>query len=484
MNSTTLSPTALAQNAAYTQEYLAYLSEDTHDEANRRLAWARMGEGTAFYQGKPNAISYVSRIFGEETRTFMSTLSQTAYHIMCKVIIAYQHDPKIRALFHFDKRVERLVQLPSCISEPLPLTRVDFMLDETNGAVHFCEFNTDSSSGMDETRNATSSLAPTTPYQEFCAQHPCKNDLAQLFDGWVDTFLDLLRKPSQEHTPSPANHSDEPSESTQPTHVGIIVCLEDAHPHIGELQTYAEVFEAHGVSCSVYDVRELEFDGKNLRGKHAYYGRDNTVIDAIWRFCIVVDLLKYWDQVSPLISAVECGAVRMIGAFSTQIVHDKQLFALLRHPLMQALFSPDEQRFIEEHIPETHFLDEAGLDLEEIAANPQKWVLKPTDWYASINVVAGPDCTPEAWAAHLESARSDPHTTYIVQRFYAPSQTPTIPLYGNEADFSAPPTTVGNLFGAYVYAGGFAGLYVRQGPHDVIGTAREGLVAPVLWVDE
>ena len=98
--------------------------------------------------------------------------------------------------------------------------------------------------------------------------------------------------------------------------------------------------------------------------------------------------------------------------------------------------------------------------------------------------MAGPECTPDEWKAYLEQAVQNSETSYIVQRFYPPSQTTTIPIYGNATDFEAAPTSVGNLFGAYVYAGKFAGLYVRQGPHEVIGTAREGLVAPVLWVAE
>ena len=470
MNLDTLSPSARAQNTHFTCEYLNLVSEDPHDVADRQLAWARMGEGTAFYHGKPNAFSYVPRIFGKDTREFFANLAQTAYGIMSKVLDAYANNQEIRKLFRFDPRVEKLVSLPVLYEVALPLTRVDFMLDETTGDFHFCEFNTDSSSGMDETRNATNAVSATHPYQEFLTRHQCTNDLDELFEGWVQTFLELARGNQTLYD--------------RPLHVGIVVCLEDPHPHIGELQTYAELFEAAGVSCSIYDARELAFDGTTLTGKHAYFGKDNAPIDAIWRFCIVVDLLKYWDEVQPLIEAVEHAAVPMIGAFNTQIVHDKQLFALLRHPKMQALFTPEERAFIADHIPETYFLDEAGLDISAIVANPHEWVLKPTDWYASINVVAGPECTPDEWKAYLEQAVQNSETSYIVQRFYPPSQTTTIPIYGNATDFEAAPTSVGNLFGAYVYAGKFAGLYVRQGPHEVIGTAREGLVAPVLWVAE
>ncbi len=482
MNFDTLSPAALTQNTHFTCEYLNLVAEDSHDEADRQLAWARMGEGTAFYHGKPNAFSYVPRIFGKDTREFFANLAQTTHSIMTKVLDAYAHDQEIRKLFRFDPRVEKLVSLPAPYDLALPLTRVDFMLDETTGDFHFCEFNTDASSGMDETRNATNAVCDTRPYQEFLARHQCTNDLGALFEGWVQTFLELAR--SCECARVDDSPSDEQPRSDRPLHVGIVVCLEDPHPHIGELQTYAELFEAAGVSCSIYDARELAFDGTTLTGKHAYFGKDNAQIDVIWRFCIVVDLLKYWDEVQPLIEAVEHFAVPMIGAFNTQIVHDKQLFALLRHPNMQALFTPEERAFIADHIPETHFLDEPGLDIAAIAANPHDWVLKPTDWYASINVVAGPECSPDEWKLHLDQAVQNPETSYIVQRFYPPSQTSTIPIYGNPADFEAAPTSVGNLFGAYVYAGEFAGLYVRQGPHDVIGTARDGLVAPVLWAAE
>ena len=506
-----LSPDALAQNRQFTSEYLSLVANDPSDEKHRRLAWARMGDGTAFYHGKPNAFSYVPRIFGDQTRDYFAQLSQTAYRIMCKVLDAYHRDPAVRALFRFDPRVERLVELPLRYQATLPVTRVDFMIDAASGDVHFCEFNTDASSGMDETRNALNAVCQTAPYQEFCARYQCDTDMDSLFDGWVQTVRKLAfgaatgaGAPAAASTTASASGlaaaipdaaaatldaaAAIPEQVAQSSdarpHLGIVVCLEDPNPQFGELQTYAELFEAAGISCSIYDVRQLDFDGTRLFGKCAYYGRDNVAIDAVWRYCIVVDLLKYWDEVQPFINAIERGAVCMIGAFDTQIVHDKQLFALLRHPLLQALFTPDERHFIDRHIPETHFLDDEVLDLKTVADNPRDWVLKPTDWYASINVVAGAECSRKEWQAHLETALRNSDTSYLVQRFYAPSQTTTIPIYGNAGDFFAAPQLVGNLFGAYVYDGSFAGLYVRQGPHDVIGTARDGLVAPVLWVKE
>ncbi|MDO4290183.1 MAG: hypothetical protein Q4C41_03015 [Eggerthellaceae bacterium] len=524
----------------YTQEYLDAIARLKGDEEGRRAAWRRMAAGTSLWQGEPTAFSYVPRFFGEATQERFAQVTRTAYGIFAKVIARYRADEAYRREFRLDPRVEELVLLPQGYAEPLPMARIDLMLDERTGALHFCEFNTDSSSGMNETREALAALESTRPYQEFAARHVVETDVERQFSGWVRTFARIWEQSagaqrwrervaeegaigsagvanadtSASVATDVCTRASQAGEGARPQ-VAIVACLDSPNPDIGELETYRTLFEQAGFACSVFDARQLAFDGERLVGRHALAGSSNVKIDCIWRFCIVVDLLDHWDEVQPFIEALRQQKVEMIGSFATQLIHDKQLFAVLRRPATQVFLNDEERAFVRDHIPQTYFLDDPALDLEAVRRNPARWVIKPTDWYESKNVVAGAETAPEEWSrliderlgtgtgantgastpgascASIAAAAETPDpfsgvdtgdSPYLVQEFFAPHRTPTIPLYGREADFTAEPQPFGNLIGLFMHAGQFAGAYLRQGPYNVTGSAKEGIVAPVLWV--
>lgn len=517
----------------YTQEYLDAIARLHGDEEGRRAAWRRMSAGTSLWQGEPTAFSYVPRFFGETAQERFARITRTAYGIFAKVIARYRADEAFRREFRLDPRVEELVLLPQGYAEPLPMARIDLMLDERTGELHFCEFNTDSSSGMNETREALAALEHTRPYQEFAARHTVETDVERQFAGWVRTFARIWEKSEgaqrwRERVGAAAGSNgvgggkgvdagagegaSRSGEGARPQ-VAIVACLDSPNPDIGELVAYQELFDQAGFACSVFDARQLAFDGERLIGRRALSGPSNVAIDCIWRFCIVVDLLDHWSEVQPFIEALRRQKVEMIGSFATQLIHDKQLFAVLRRPATQAFLTDEERAFVRDHIPQTYFLDDPSLDLEAVRRNPARWVIKPTDWYESKNVVAGAETTPEEWswliderlgagagmgapnasrAAVAAAAEApDPFSSvdtggspYLVQEFFAPYRTPAIPLYGREVDFTAEPLPFGNLIGLFMRAGQFAGAYLRQGPYNVIGSAKEGIVAPVLWVAE
>lgn len=462
--------------APLTREYLDIIDDLGGDEAGRRAAWKRMAAGTAYYRGEPVAFDYVPRVYGPRTRALLDEAAVTTYGILRKVIERYQADPAYRREFRLDPRVEELVLLPRGYDEPLPLARVDLMFNQVTGDFRFCEFNTDSSSGMNESREALAAIREGGAYRRMAARHDLRDDTSLQFEGWVETFARLCATSDRVPPARPGAPA-----GTRPQ-VAIAVCLDAPQPDVRELERFIPLFEAAGFDCSVFDVRQLSFDGTRLRGGVALAGQGDVAIDVVWRFCIVVDLLEHWDEVQALIEALRQQKVEMIGSFATQIAHDKQLFAVLRRPATQALLTADERRFVADHIPFTAFLDDPTLDLEVVRRHPERWVLKPTDWYASKNVEAGAEHDPEEWSRMIDAALAqEGGSPWIVQEFFAPQVAPAIPLYGRPEDFTAPPRPYGNLLGLYLHAGRFAGVYLRQGPHDVIGSAREGLVAPVLW---
>lgn len=476
----TTDTSSLERSSILAREYAAGIESLDGDVEGRRAAWDRMAAGSAYYHGAPVAFDFIPKLYAAPLREELASVAHTTYAILCKVIEHYLHDPAYRDAFRFDPRVRDLVLLPSGYDEVLPMARFDMLLNESTGRFSFCEFNTDASSGMNESREALHALEAALSFQRFARAHALDDDMDAQFEGWVKTFERIWT--SSEGYARWARSSD-----GEPARMAIVACLDDPKPdEMGELRYYMQLFQNAGFACSVFDVRELSFDGKRLIGGRALAGESNVPIDCIWRYCIVVDLLQYWDDVQGLVEALRARKVTMIGSFATQIAHDKQLFAVLRDARTSAFLDDDERAFVEEHIPYTAFLDDPALDIEAVRRFPAEWVIKPTDWYASKNVVVGVDCSEQQWNEHIDACLADlaagEGSPFIVQRFIEPYDTPAIPLYGALEDLTAPPRPFGNLIGLYSHAGSFAGTYLRQGPHGVIGSAREGLVAPVLWV--
>ncbi|MDO5117861.1 MAG: glutathionylspermidine synthase family protein [Eggerthellaceae bacterium] len=474
---------------AYTREYLALLDASGTDEADRRSAWRFAEQSDAYWQGHPSYIGYLPRLYGKKMRERFAYVGKTAYGIVTKVMDHFVNDPEYRNEFCFDPRVVELILLPRSYTEPLPLARIDFFYDEENDTVRFCEFNADASSGMEESRVAREAIRSCAAYKAFESAHEVYDDFDVLYEGWVRTFLDIYRE---------AKDTRKSTQDETEEHLAIAVCFDSPDPEFGELERYRTLFMAAGMPCSIFDVRELAYEDGRLVGHKALSGESNVTITCVWRYCIMVDLLEHWDEVGSFLDAIRNDAAVMIGSFATHLVHDKQLFAVLHSPATSAFLTEEERAFVKASVPFTAFLDDTALDLESIKRDPSAWIIKPTDWYSSINVHAGADHDATSWAELLDRcveasrasrAQGSVHdaqagSPFILQAFCTPYRTPAIPLYGREEDFTAPPRMYGNLLGAYMFAGNFAGMFSRLGPNPIITEAQGGTTAPTLWVKE
>jgi len=484
---TDIRPTAELASDAYTREYLDLLDSSGTDEADRRNAWRFAEQSGVYWQGHPSYIGFLPRLYSTEMRKRFASAAEMAYNIVTKVMDHFVGDPEYRNEFCFDPRVVELIMLPRSYSEPLPLARIDFFYDERNDTVRFCEFNADASSGMEESFVAREAIRSCAACQAFEKAHKVSDDFDMLYEVLVRTFLDIYRE---------AKETRETIRDKVEEHMAIAVCFDSPDPEFVELERYRKLFEAAGMPCSIFDVRELAYEDGRLVGHKALSGEGNVTITCVWRYCIMVDLLEHWDEVGSFLDAIRNAAAVMIGSFATHLVHDKQLFAVLRSPATNAFLTEQERAFVKASVPFTAFLDDASLDLEAIKKNPSAWIIKPTDWYSSINVHAGADYDESSWAelvdrcveaSYASRAQGSIHdanagSPFILQEFCTPYRTPAIPLYGREEDYTSPPKMYGNLLGAYMFAGHFAGMLSRLGPNPIITEAHGGTTTPTLWV--
>lgn len=476
-------------DSALTAEYLGYLAELGGDRQGRADARDYMDHSTATYAGKVVNTSYIPKLFDLRTREVMRHAAETMHGILCKVVDRFRSDASYRELFDMDERLVELMMLPSGYDQAIPFARYDAFVNEDTGEVRFCEFNTDGSSGMNENRETTNSLGGSEPLRRFCERHVVRDCSPRLFEGWVEEFLRIYRnseyaRKAGRETPLAAGGDACESVAARP-HVAVVDYLENSV--VTELAIYARLFEEAGCAFSVYDIRDLRFDSGRLVCPKAHLGHEGLPIDAIWRRSVASDVLAHWDESSAYLDAVRAQAVCLIGPFATNVAHDKQIFALLRHPATQSLLTDSEREFVEQTVPFTAVLSEDLPNFQDIMADPERWIVKPTDMYGSLDVYAGPDyaADPEGWATVVRAhERSRVEKPYLVQEFVTPWKSPAVALRGEEADLDAPVQLYNNLSGLYVIDGWFAGVFSRLGPEPIILGSHGGLTAASLWVDD
>lgn len=454
----------MASNADYTREYFDIIESLDGDIPGRRAAFDYLQASTAIVHHRVVAATYVPRLFDAHTYRTMKETAETSHRILCKVMAHYLDDPDYRRVFSFDPRLEELILLPRGYDSLLPFARVDTFLNETDFRVKFCEFNADGSSGMNENREITASVASSPTFTEFAMRH----DVAacELFETWVEAFLNIYA--TYEHR-------------VENPRIAICDYLENAV--IDEFRVFCELFGRHGVECVVADVRDLTFDGDVLRDGEG--GR----IDAIWRRCVTNDVIDHWDESQQLIDAVRAERVALIGSFAGHIVHDKQIFRALFDKRTIAFLDADEVSFIENTVPLTAFLDSDYVNIAQIRANRQEWIIKPTDHYGADDVYAGCAVSQETWEQLIDRfANSAAGFPFIVQRYIRPYKTETLPpdtCINDQSDDDVPfaPEPYNNLNGLYIYDGRFVGVFSRLGPLPTISKDKKGITAATIWVD-
>ncbi len=454
----------MPSNADYTCEYLEIMESLGGDASGRRAAHSYMRQSTAIVHHRVVDCSYLPRLFNQKSYDTMKHAAETAHRILVKVIERYLEDPAYRACFDFDPRLEQLILLPRGYDSVLPFARVDTFLDEETYRLRFCEFNGDGSSGMNENREITNSIWETRSFAEFASAH----DVAacELFEPWVDDFCRIYS--------TFENKVDSPR---------FAICDYLENGVVDEFHIFADLFGARGIECTVTDVRELVFDGETLRDAQG------LPINAIWRRCVTNDVLEFWDESQALIEAVRAGKVALIGSFAGHIVHDKQIFEVLFKPQTQAFLTAEEISFVEQTVPYTAFLDSERVNVAQIKANKDEWIIKPTDHYGAHDVYAGCALDQQRWE-ELIDAFVDAKAGYpfIVQSYVKPYKTLTLPPDTGieelaDEEVAVDPVPYNNLNGLYLYDGRFQGVFSRLGPLPTISKDMKGITAATIWVD-
>ncbi len=454
-----------------TQDYLDIINSLDGDTPGRIAAWEYLLTSTNIYRGHVVACDFFPKLFDERLRNRLQEVCDTTYGILEKIMRKYLEDPEYRRVYDFDPLLEKLILADRGYESLLPFCRIDLFLNEDDLSVRYCEFNADGSSGMNENREAENAVVNSASFTAFAENHTLVSMNPVMFEGWIDEFLRIYAT-STRATDVPVPH------------VALVDYLEQSV--LEEFKLYQRLFEARGIRCSIFDVRDLAYDGTSLVGTRAYegLGHEGETIDAIWRRAVATDVLAHREESQAFLQAFLDGNVVLIGSFVGQLMHDKQIFKVMYDPRTWAFLTPEEIEFITKAIPKTEYLSKDTVDVDAIKANPMGWVIKPTDGYGSKDVFPGPAYTQEEWAAlveaHVDGASGIP---FLAQEFVTPFKTPSFAMRGNEGDETAPVQYNNNLTGCYLMDGKLAGIFSRIGPHPLILGRMGGLTAPSFWVD-
>ena len=420
-------------------EYVRFIREN---EDLCRASAAEMAEylkdhGLVF-RGRVMKTLQIPSVFSEAETGDFRRIVKTTYGILEKVIARYLEDPSYRALFPFSKELEELICVPRGYASLLPIARFDIFYNEETGDFKYCEINTDGTSAMNEDRVINEALALNPAHREVAKSWDFTT--FELFDSWVDRFLAIYETYDKK--------KDKPN-------IAIVDFLDGVS--IEEFHEFARRFRARGYSCEVTEIRNLTYEEGILRDER---GRQ---IDLIYRRAVTTDVMEHYEEITPFLDAVRDRAVCLIGAFCTQVVHNKWLFTLLHKKETLDLLTEDERAFVKAHIPFTGLLSESTCDLPAVLSDKDNWIIKPLDSYAASGVYAGCDFSPEEWK---EKVLSFLDRDYICQEYVRPYQSLNVDL--NEPGTSLRPYA--NLVGLFVYDGDFAGIYCRLSDRGIIST--------------
>ena len=401
------------------------------------------------YMNKISKTGYFSKVFDLNNQIQFEMICKKTSTIVEKVCHEYFTNPEFKNLFTWDKFEERLINFLPRYSTYAPIVRFDVFFDDATGQFEFCEFNTGGSAAMSKVTYACEEIQNTRPYKKLKQSLNSKNKDLKIFDvytPWVKEFKSIYKQWCK----NTKTKFDE--------NFNIAICdfLDDCQ--LPDFGPFKNCFEKNGMNCIICDIRDLKFDGKNLLSK------DNEVINAIYKRVTLDDLSKQKnnDGVNAMIDSVLSEKVCSIDWFSSQIVHDKQLFPILHMPQALKLMTESEKSFIELHIPESYILDESNFsDLKFIHAK-NEYLIKPISSRDAKDVFVGKELTLDEWKKALSDCSKKGN--FIIQKFCKMRLSDNVWVNPNDIDVTLEQTVKQccNMEGLYCYNSMFGGLYLRQ----------------------
>jgi len=428
-----------------------------------QLTVDKVSQSGAIYNGKPVPFLYLPKIFTKHDIHKFDEIVKNVFKIVNHTIDLYMKEARVRALFGFDSRLEKLILSTANghgYQANVPMGRFDLFY-YPSGGYKFCELNTDGASAMNEENELTNVLLGNLAMQEIAKDYSVKS--FELYDSWVEEVKHIYN----EYLVS----THEVPITSQEDYANITVAILDFidKGNLLEFEVFKDHFTKAGFNCIIIDPRDLTY----YEGKLFYQDR---IIDIIYRRLVTKDLMDRYEEIPALIKGIMANQTCIIGPIKSQVIHTKQFFAVLYQPAFRAFLSEDEIANIDEHVPFTKLLQDSE-NLNTYISDKDHYIVKPVDGYASKGVCAGKDFSHEAWEALLKEKVKE---GFIIQEFCPLALSENI-IYDDEG--KATLYEFHNLTGLFVYNQKLSGIYSRAGLNAIISGQHDGYTMSSVYLD-
>lgn len=409
---------------------------------------AKVEVSTAKFDGKTLPFQYQPMFYSTKDIKRFEHITATLTSILKKVVEQYLQDEEFRKHFDFPDLMHDLIMMDPGYKMPFPIARYDLFYNFDENYI-FCEFNSDGTSGMNESNPIEEAIFTSNIITELCQKYDLK--YFELFESWIEKLLGFYAEFSN-------------SKDVKPN---IAIMDWDGVSTIEEFRVFCSLLKKSGCQAVIADPREFRYENDKL-----YCG--DLPIDLVYRRALTFEICEHYDAVKPLMDAYQAGDVCMVGPFRSHIIHNKQIFSILRDEDKTAFLNSEERDFIRKHIPYTSKLSDP--EAEKLAREKKDdYILKPTDRYGSKGVHIGRDYEEEEWSLLIECIERK--VTFLVQKFIEPPKVGCV-RFKKELPYWEKYNYITGLF---VYDGKFAGLYTRTGKEYVIASITDCKIMPNLY---
>ena len=378
-----------------TDHYHSLLNDQTAAETYAQME-GMMRDRKLFFGDRPLCTVLRPHFYTVPQFEYLRKQTETILSAFAKAHQAIVKDPKIRATFHLEPWEEEALHFNYGGQIPWSTSRLDSFYDLERNTLSFIEYNAETPAGMgyeDVLGQMFLDLPLMKRFQEKYSAHPLPvrhrlvESLLQTYEQW------LGRK------------------SSEPPQIAIVDWEEV--PTRNEHRILQTFFEANGIRTKLADPRHMEYSGGKLWS-------DDFRVDLFYKRVLAGELVEKMGTDNALFRALRDHAVCVSNSFQALVLYKKCSLAFLSDEANEYLFTPEEKKAIQQHVPWTRIVEDrktyynnSTIDLVEFSnQNRDRLVLKPNDAYGGKGVVLGWETSPEDWNSAIRTALQSP---YVVQ---------------------------------------------------------------------
>lgn len=314
-------------------------------------------------------------------------------------------DPAVRAQFRLEEWEEALLAAGPRADVSSPTARLDAFVVDTagdGGTFALTEVNGETPAGAGFNDTLTDTFLELPAMRAFVRRWHVLPVFAHY--GVVEAVVGAWRRW--------ADAAGRPARGVAPR---VAILDWDDVPTRLEFVMFQHFFQAQGMDCVIADPRAATFETNT--GRDGRLVLDGAPVDVIYKRVLLSELVERAGIECDVLRAWQAGAVCMVNPPDGKILHKKASLAVLSDERNAGLFDAAERAAIADGIPWTRVVEERrtvhdGREVDllpYLAANRERFVLKPNDAYGGTGIVLGWTVDAGEWDAALARALAEPY---------------------------------------------------------------------------